>query len=57
MSNNTNITGAVTDKLVEAFEFFNAELDTARQPRIHFDTQPWTSELLWMVLAGQVEGW
>ena len=28
MSNNTNITGAVTDKLVEAFEFFNAELDT-----------------------------
>ena len=25
MSN--NITGAVTDKLVEAFEFFNAELD------------------------------
>jgi hypothetical protein len=26
MSN--NITGAVTDKLVEAFEFFNAELDT-----------------------------
>ena len=25
---NTNITGAVTDKLVEAFEFFNAELDT-----------------------------
>jgi hypothetical protein len=28
MSNNTNITGAVTDKLVEAFEFFNAELKT-----------------------------
>ena len=28
MSSNTNITGAVTDKLVEAFEFFNAELDT-----------------------------
>lgn len=28
MSNNTNITGAVTDKLVEAFEFFNAELHT-----------------------------
>lgn len=28
MSNATNITGAVTDKLVEAFEFFNAELDT-----------------------------
>ena len=27
MSNNINITGAVTDKLVEAFEFFNAELD------------------------------
>lgn len=26
MSNNTNITGAVTDKLVEAFEFFNVEL-------------------------------
>ena len=25
---NNNITGAVTDKLVEAFEFFNAELDT-----------------------------
>jgi hypothetical protein len=25
---NANITGAVTDKLVEAFEFFNAELDT-----------------------------
>ena len=24
---NTNITGAVTDKLVEAFEFFNKELD------------------------------
>jgi len=24
---NNNITGAVTDKLVEAFEFFNAELD------------------------------
>ena len=28
MSNNTNITGAVTDKLVEAFEFFNEALDT-----------------------------
>ena len=28
MSNTMNITGAVTDKLVEAFEFFNAELDT-----------------------------
>lgn len=28
MSNNTNITGAVTDKLVEAFEFFNVELKT-----------------------------
>ena len=28
MSNNTNITGAVTDKLVEAFEFFNMELKT-----------------------------
>ena len=28
MSNNTNITGAVTDKLVEAFEFFNTELKT-----------------------------
>ena len=27
MSNNTNITGAVTDKLVEAFEFFNEALD------------------------------
>jgi hypothetical protein len=25
---NNNITGAVTDKLVEAFEFFNKELDT-----------------------------
>ena len=25
---NNNITGEVTDKLVEAFEFFNAELDT-----------------------------
>jgi len=28
MNNATNITGAVTDKLVEAFEFFNKELDT-----------------------------
>ncbi len=27
MSNNTNITGAVTDKLVEAFEFFNEALE------------------------------
>jgi hypothetical protein len=27
MSNTTNITGAVTDKLVEAFEFFNEALD------------------------------
>lgn len=26
MSNNNNITGAVTDRLVEAFEFFNKEL-------------------------------
>ena len=28
MSNTTNITGQVTEKLVEAFEFFNKELDT-----------------------------
>ncbi len=27
MSNTTNITGAVTDKLVEAFEFFNEALE------------------------------